>query len=101
MERSQSNNRLRKWCQSNFLSATRMREWADVLRQLIELAGEMDWRRNTTPAPNERVHQALLAGLLAQVGRRGDQGEYEGTRGKGFWLFPGSALFHRKPAWVM
>jgi ATP-dependent helicase HrpA len=100
-ERSVSNNRLRKWCQSNFLSAARMREWGDVLRQLVELTSEMSWNRNTKPADDPRIHQALLAGLLSQVGRRGDNGEYSGTRGKAFWLFPGSSLFHKKPAWVM
>ena len=100
-ERSLSNNRLRKWCQSNFLSATRMREWADVLRQLVDLSGEMGWQRNDKESDPARVHEALLAGLLAQIGKRGDNGEYAGTRGKTFWLFPGSSLFHRKPAWVM
>ncbi len=100
-ERSLSNNRLRKWCQTNFLSATRMREWADVHRQLAELAGEMDWRRNPEPAGPDAIHNALLAGLLSRVGRRGEQGEYQGVRNSAFWIFPGSALFQRKPAWVM
>jgi ATP-dependent helicase HrpA len=100
-DRSVSNNRLRKWCQTNFLSAVRMREWGDVIRQLNELASELKWKRNEKEADTERIHHALLSGLLAQIGKRGEQGEYAGTRSKGFWLFPGSSLFQRKPAWVM
>ena len=100
-ERDISSSKLRKWCVTNFLSWTRMREWSDVHRQLGELAGEMNWPRNDKQAPAEQIHRAMLAGLLSDIGKRGDQGEYAGTRNRGFWLFPGSSLFHRKPAWVM
>ncbi len=94
-------NRLRKMCIANFISYTRMREWQDVHRQLVEIASDAGWQRNREQSTPERIHQALLAGLLSEIGRRGEQAEYQGVRGKTFWLFPGSALFHRKPAWVM
>jgi ATP-dependent helicase HrpA len=96
-----SSSRLRKMCQTHFLSHQRMREWQDVHNQIVELSNELGWKINTEPAEPDRVHQALLAGLISYVGQRGEQGEYAGVRNKGFWLFPGSALFHRKPAWVM
>ena len=91
-ERELSNSKLRKWCVTSFLNATRMREWNDVHRQLGDLAGEMNWPRNDKQASAEQAHRALLAGLLGDVGRRGDQGEYAGTRGRGFWLFPRQRL---------
>ncbi|HEV8377416.1 MAG TPA: ATP-dependent RNA helicase HrpA [Tepidisphaeraceae bacterium] len=35
--RKVSNSRLRKWCQENFLSHVKMREWVDVHQQLLTL----------------------------------------------------------------
>jgi ATP-dependent helicase HrpA len=36
-----SHSKLRKWCQANFLSYVRMREWQDVHQQLKSLVGEI------------------------------------------------------------
>nr|WP_239078732.1 DUF3418 domain-containing protein [Cellulomonas marina] len=76
----------------------------------------------------DRIHQAVLSGLLSQIGMqeatevqattkgRGDRGrdaargarpdrrarnEYIGARGARFAIFPGSGLARRPPAWVM
>ena len=53
------------------------------------------------PARQDAIHRALLTGMLANVGMLVDGGEYNGVRGKKFFLFPGSSLFKRKPHWVM
>jgi ATP-dependent helicase HrpA len=47
------------------------------------------------------IHRALLTGLLGNIGQKGEQHEYTGARGTKFAIFPGSALFKRKPAWLM
>src|SRR3954463_12905977 len=47
------------------------------------------------------IHRALLAGLLGNIGQKTDQFEYTGARGTKFAVFPGSALFKRKPQWLM
>nr|WP_307844573.1 ATP-dependent RNA helicase HrpA [Actinotalea solisilvae] len=71
----------------------------------------------------DRIHQALLAGLLSQVGMqevtevranapvKGREGraqrrpqarnEYLGARGARFAIFPGSPLSRKPPAWIM
>jgi len=105
-DRTLSQSKMRKWCTQNFVSYTRMREWQDVQSQLRELAGELDWYLNREPAEPERVHRAVLCGLLSNVGTKAqDQktspGAYKAVRGREFFLFPGSSMFHRKPAWVM
>ncbi|HQY87525.1 MAG TPA: ATP-dependent RNA helicase HrpA, partial [Tepidisphaeraceae bacterium] len=100
-EKQLSNSRLRKWCQLNFLSNQRMREWQDVHNQLVELVNDLNWKINKDPASTDAIHRALLTGLLSNVGHRGDEGMYNAPRNKTFWLFPGSSLFQRKPAWVM
>jgi ATP-dependent helicase HrpA len=47
------------------------------------------------------IHRALLAGLLGNIGQKTDQFEYTGARGTKFAIFPGSALFKRRPQWLM
>ncbi|GJQ30886.1 MAG: ATP-dependent helicase [Phycisphaerae bacterium] len=49
----------------------------------------------------DAIHRALLPGLLANLGRKGEQGEYAGTRGAKWHIFPGSALFRAGPPWAM
>jgi HrpA-like RNA helicase len=47
------------------------------------------------------IHRALLTGLLGNIGHKTDQFEYTGARGTKFAVFPGSALFKRKPQWLV
>jgi ATP-dependent helicase HrpA len=47
------------------------------------------------------IHRALLTGLLGNIGHKTDPHEYTGARGTKFAVFPGSALFKRKPQWIM
>ncbi|HEY7116843.1 MAG TPA: DUF3418 domain-containing protein [Tepidisphaeraceae bacterium] len=49
----------------------------------------------------EGIHRALLTGLLGNIGQKTEQHEYTGARGNKFSIFPGSALFKRKPQWLM
>jgi ATP-dependent helicase HrpA len=50
----------------------------------------------------ERVHTALLSGLLSHIGLRLEPGkEYQGTRGTKFVIWPGSALARSGPRLVV
>ena len=59
----------------------------------------------------DRVHQSLLAGLLAQIGmqdvtrqpkgKRRGPAEFTGTRGARFAIFPDSSLARKPPQWVV
>jgi ATP-dependent helicase HrpA len=104
-QRHLSSSKLRKWCKENFLSFVRMREWRDVHAQLVEILGEMGIRHTAKPqagkANVDAIHRALLVGLLSNIGAKTDSFEYSGARGMKFHIFPGSALFNRKPAWIM
>jgi ATP-dependent helicase HrpA len=98
-----SHSKLRKACQQNFLSATRMREWDEVHRQLHSIVAERGGRYkfNTRAATYESIHRALLAGLLSNVGLKAEAHEFAGARASRFSIFPGSALFKKSPKWVM
>ncbi len=92
---------LRKQVRNQFLSYVRLREWDEVHRQLNALVTEMGFELNRGEADPDRIHRALLTGLLANVGNKTDTAEYAGVRGSKFFLFPGSVLSKKKPAWVM
>lgn len=99
--RQMSENKLRKLCRGKFLSFIRIREWRDIHSQLKQLVGDFGWRLSHEPARADVIHKSLLAGLISNVGTRGEDFEYQGLRGKRFYIFPGSAQFEKKPQWIM
>jgi ATP-dependent helicase HrpA len=99
--RTLSSSQLRKACKANFLSYVRLREWHDIVNQLREITSQEGWRCHAHKASPDAIHRALLTGLLSNIGQKSDAHEYTGIRGRKFHLFPGSVLFHKKPAWIM
>ena len=96
-----SNSQFRKMCRQRFISALRVMEWMDVRVQLQRLCKELKLTLNTTEAPYENVHRALLTGLLANVAVKTDKHDYLGTRNRHLSIFPGSGLFKKGPKWIM
>ncbi len=97
-----SRGALRRWCKEHFLSYPRMREWQDLVHQLHgQVKGTDAATAVDDKAHYERLHRALLAGLLSHVGERDEEGGYQGTRGRQFFLFPGSGVDKSKARWVL
>jgi len=97
-----TNSKLRRYCQDNFLSYIRMREWHDIHSQIMQVArGELGLKTSGNPANYEQIHMALLPGLLSNIGFRHEQYEYLGARGLKFFIFPGSGQHKAKPKWIM
>ncbi len=101
---SQANKKARE----AFLAPNRLYEWSQLYQQLKDIAKQERWKLTGKSNPVELteaeatgVHQALLSGLLAMVGRLDEQGIYEGVRGHRFRIFPGSVLAKSQPNWVM
>jgi ATP-dependent helicase HrpA len=117
----------RRLCRAEHVNYVRVREWADVHRQLSALVGAPRPSSHTAAAgaaadPDE-VHKAILSGLLSQLGvldersaaraatrgagdrggdkRRTPPAEYLGSRGTRFAIFPGSGLRKQRPQAVM
>ena len=103
-----SHRRLVERCRAHFVSYLRLVEWRDLQHQLGEQVRELGWRW-TEPLPEKiddtryaRIHQALLAGLLSNIGNKPDADEnYLGARGIKFFLHPGSGLAKKGPKWVL
>ena len=96
-----SGNQFRKMCKQRFLSYMRVREWRDIRRQLQQIVKELGGVENTTEASYDKVHRALLTGLLGNVAIKEDRNNYNGTRGRKVMLFPGSGVFGKGAKWIM
>jgi ATP-dependent helicase HrpA len=96
---SGSRNAMRKFCKTNFLSLTRMREWRDIWRQLRETMDE-----ESEPAPatagakanDDAVHRSVLAGLLGHIALREERNVYKAAGNRQVTIFPGSNLYERR-----
>lgn len=96
-----SANKLRKWCQDNFISWMRMREWIDTHRQIKKMLDELKFKFNNSEANYAAIHRALLTGFLSQIGVKDEGHEYQACRQRKFHIFPGSSLFNKGPKWVI
>jgi ATP-dependent helicase HrpA len=130
-QRELSSSAFRRLCRREFLHYLRVREWQDVHAQLRQAAREV----GISPGPErgspadaadvtdaaDRVHMALLAGLLSHVGmkdadprdrasrdagqnpqrKRRGPAEFAGARGARFAIFPDSVLARKPPQWVV
>ncbi|MFC6634798.1 ATP-dependent RNA helicase HrpA [Microbulbifer taiwanensis] len=101
-----SQNQLRKWCQKNFLSWLRMREWRDIHHQLRVACRELKLKENAEVADDSSknyaaVHSAIVPGLLGNIGVRDENKEFIGCRNRRFHIFPGSGQFKKPPRWVV
>jgi ATP-dependent helicase HrpA len=94
-------------CRAQFVNFLRLTEWRDVHGQLASELAEAGWKWTPAlPADFDAVryatlHKALLAGLLANVGTKDEEGGFLGTRALRFFLHPGSGLAKKPPKWVL
>ncbi|HSI11677.1 MAG TPA: ATP-dependent RNA helicase HrpA [Chthoniobacter sp.] len=95
-----SGNALRRFCKTNFLSLTRMREWRDIHRQLTDAVDEDAPARGGNRKPEENVyppiHRAVLSGLLGHIAIRQERNVYKASGERLVTLFPGSNLYERR-----
>ena len=111
--KERSGNAFRRMCRDEYLNFMRVREWEDLNEQLKTVCRDLGMNRNVEPAGLDRVHVAVLAGLLSHIGlldervttrpgerRRGPR-EYLGARGSRFAISPGSAAARINPPLVM
>lgn len=101
-QRELSNSQFRKLCRSEYLNYLRVREWQDLFRQLREAAASVGLTAGSTLGHPDRVHQAVLSGLLSHLGMRdGESREFRGARNSRFMIAPGSVVSTKPPKWAM
>lgn len=100
-EACRTQNQLRKFCKSNFLSYIRMREWVDVHTQLREALREArrsregERREPAATANYAAIHRSILTGLLGHIAQREERNLYHASGDRRVMVFPGSSLFDR------
>jgi ATP-dependent helicase HrpA len=86
----------------NFINVRRVREWRDIHTQLHTVVAEHKWKLNDKPASYEQLHQAMLAGLLGNVGQKSEAEDwYLGARGIRFYRHPGANLSKKPGRWIV
>ncbi len=119
VQHKKTNRQLQTLLQDHFLSPRRMREWRDIHSQLHTQTSELGLKENDKDAGYDAIHQALLTGLLGNIGFKSDdakarprssegagrprpgEGNYQGARGIKLSIHPGSALAKKGPKWIM
>ena len=102
VEHKKSNKQLVENCHAHFLSYLRLREWREVHTQLHAMVTELGWKENQLPGTYEGIHQALLTGLLGNIGCKSDEsGYYLGARGIRYLIHPSSPLTKKAGKWIM
>ncbi len=106
LEDLKSQNKMRKFCRENFLSFPRMREWAYIYDQIFQILREqkINVHKNKEKEKQplyERIHKAILSGLLSNIAVKKDRNTYQGTKGREIMIFPGSVLFKKSPTWIV
>ncbi len=99
-----SQSQWRKQAGREFLSFMRLREWRDLHHQLRLAIKHSSVKENQEPASYDAIHQALLSGLLNNVGAKAEESkewEYDGTHNRKFAIFPGSSQSKKKPKWLV
>lgn len=94
-------SQLRKYCDQNYLSYSRMREWRETHRQLMTLCNQLRLKISASNAAYREIHSALLTGSLNQLGSRVEAAEYLGSRNRKFRLLPTSTLATRSQKWIV
>ena len=111
-QRALSSSQFRKLCRTEYLNYLRVREWQDLFSQLRQVAGQIGIRQGVDPSGvtaghPDRVHQALLAGLMSHLGfrdsatRDSNSREYRGAHGSKFMIGQGSVVGKLLPRWVI
>lgn len=101
-EQRESNRKHDNALRAEFFSPLRVREWREVHQQLSDWVHELHWKPNEQPANESAIHQAILSGLLSNIGCKSqEEGHWLGCHDVKFLIWPGSLLAKKPPRWLM
>jgi len=123
-----SNSKFKRWCLDNFINFVGWLEWRNTYFQIkdeikkLESKGKKSFvhdKRDShnpnkksatdckkigvekTTASLEQIHRALIPGFISHLMMKTSEGHYQGARGLKVWTHPSSALFSKKPLWLL
>ena len=105
---------LKKFCNVNYMSFKRMREWQDVHEQIVDILEESGFDLDKPPRvasvqdPDEEfsahyiaVHKSILSGFLSNIAVKKEKNIYQATKQRQAMIFPGSGLFNKAGQWIV
>ncbi|MCX6561156.1 MAG: ATP-dependent RNA helicase HrpA [Candidatus Aminicenantes bacterium] len=101
-----SQGQKRRFCHEHFLSYPRMREWAYVHAQILDILREMrvplgrTHKSEISKVLYGAIHRSILAGILSNIAVLKEKNIYTAAKGREAMVFPGSALFNKSPHWI-
>jgi RNA helicase HrpA len=99
-----SNNAMRKFCQENYFSFMRLREWIDLVNQFKRL---LQIKENVLELPldalnEDNLHKILVSGFASMIAQKDPESyDYKLSGSLTCAIFPGSSLFKKKPEWLL
>ncbi|MGK5090513.1 ATP-dependent RNA helicase HrpA [Deltaproteobacteria bacterium TL4] len=101
-EQLQSSSQMRKFCQTHFLSFSRMREWRDIYHQLFGIIKESkNLKLNQNPADYAAIHKSILTGYLGYIAMSEEKGIYRCAQRREARIFPGSGVLKNGKRWIV
>ena len=97
-------NKLRKFCEKNYLHFLRCKEWIDLFFQYARL---LKAETQTLLCPlksfhRDNLHKALLGGFLGGIAKRNEEkSSYRLVNGREAFLFPGSDLIKKQADFIL
>jgi ATP-dependent helicase HrpA len=104
---SGSRGRLKKFCEENFLSWPRIREWGFVHDQILSILeeqkiplGRKEFRDISDPL-YASIHRSILSGFLSNIAVHREKSMYTAAKGREAMIFPGSTLYGKSRPWIV
>lgn len=97
-------NQLRKYCDENYLSFLKMREWIQLYQQFAKLLkySSNEFKIDLKALQEDKLHKALLSAFLGTLAKKvPNEKFYRLAGGRESWTFPGSNLFKKNPEWIL
>lgn len=106
-EMSATRSRQRKFCEENYLSFSRMREWQFIHDQIVSILEEqkvVPGRGDGVEISAElygAVHRSILSGFLSNIAVHKEKNIYSAAKSREVHVFPGSSLFNQARPWIV
>jgi ATP-dependent helicase HrpA len=103
-----SQNHLRRFCRTHFLSWQRMKEWRDIHEQIITILIDQKMAAKSDAVSTRQgaelytaIHRSILSGYLGHIGLKSEKNLYKTSQGREALIFPGSGLYNRGGTWIV
>ena len=96
-----SRRRLDTFCAPLSLNSQRVKEWANIHRQLLHICRRMATVKKGPPASYESLHKSLLCAFAGNIARVQESGFYRTARMHDIMVPSGSRLCGKRHEWVL